>query len=116
MPGGVSVMDNSLAYPAGGAQSSSSFFGDTIGKVGDWMSKNKLLAAGMLNMAGGLAQGAANGYAADRQYNFQQQVYNTQVANANAQPHINMTVNPNAAVFSKPVQTYPGIIAGARGG
>lgn len=97
-------------------QNSSSFFGDTLGKVGTWVNNNKTLAAGVLNMAGGLAQGAANGYAADRQYNMQQQIYNTQVANANAQPRINMTVNPNAAVFSNPPTNYGGIIAGARGG
>jgi hypothetical protein len=119
-PSGPSPLEQSIqhaiANSSAPAQSSSSFFGDTFGKVGNWMNSNKTLAAGVMNMAGGLAQGAANGYAADRNFNLQQQIIDTQRTNANAQPRINMTVNPNAAVFSKPAQTYPGIIAGARGG
>jgi hypothetical protein len=96
---------------------SGNYFGQsTMDKVGAWMGNNKSLVSAGMQMAGGLANGAAQGYAADRQFNQQQGVIDRQNANANAQPRINMTVNPNAKVYGNQSKTYNGIIAGARGG
>lgn len=115
--------ENAMPIGDGGGsgtfQSSGNYFGDTISKVGTWVDKNKTLASGMMNMAGGMMQGAAKAYEADRNYGLNKSLLDMkqqEMRNASAQPTINMRVNPNAAVFSNPPQQYAGIIAGARGG
>jgi hypothetical protein len=116
--GAISNAVNST-NPADFTGSSDFFSGSTLDKVGNWVNNNKTLASAMLNLGGGLAQGVASGYAADRNYQTQQDYLNLakqQAANANAQPKLNFTVNPNVNVFNNPQKTYGGIIAGARGG
>lgn len=105
---GVShTYDNPLSAYVNGAKTSSS---DFMSKVMDGISAHPQLASGLMMVGGSALGGIAQANAQQQSLDFQKKVYGTQVANANAQPTLNMTVNPNANIYNTgaaPVYTPP---------